>query len=48
MQATGFTPSKRIICAALTLALVGCPDVAQLDPSYLNIPKDWATGKHNL
>ncbi len=24
MQATGFTPSKRIICAALTLALVGC------------------------
>jgi len=31
-----------------TLALIGCPDIAALDPSYLNIPKDWATGKHNL
>jgi isopentenyl diphosphate isomerase/L-lactate dehydrogenase-like FMN-dependent dehydrogenase len=31
-----------------TLALVGCPSIADLDPSYLNIPNDWATGKHNL
>jgi isopentenyl diphosphate isomerase/L-lactate dehydrogenase-like FMN-dependent dehydrogenase len=31
-----------------TLALIGCPSVEALDPSYLNIPRDWATGKHNL
>jgi L-lactate dehydrogenase (cytochrome) len=25
-----------------TLVLLGCPNVAALDPSYVRIPKDWA------
>lgn len=26
-----------------TLVLLGCPGIANLDPSYVRIPKDWAT-----
>jgi L-lactate dehydrogenase (cytochrome) len=31
-----------------TLKLLGCASVAELDPSYVNVPADWPVGERRV